>query len=331
MTRWTRIEARVETMSKLTSLIPAASAGRRRAFFLSLLAAILCVMPGRAPAQSLYVGNADTIGLFDAASGTAINSSFVTGLSHPDGLLLSGNTLFVANFDTNIIGTYDATTGAPINASFITGLNGPMGLALSGNTLYVGSFIDSSVSTYDATTGQLINANFIAAPAMPGGACSLLVAGSNLYVAYQTTATVMAYDATTGAVKPGFSTITGQSAPFVRGLALLDDHLFVANLSSDGSVSEYDAATGTVINASFVSGLSFPGALAVSDNHLFVTHSGTVSKFDATTGASVSSDFITGFGTPVSLAAAPVAVPEPASGLLLTLGCAFLNCRRRRI
>lgn len=318
-------------MSKLTSLMVIADAGPRRAFCLSVFAAILCGLPAQARAQ-LYVGNSNTVGLFDITTGTAINSSFVTGLSHPDGILVSGNTLFVANFDTNTILTYDATTGAPLNASFInTGPNsGPQGLALSGNTLYVANFISGTVGTYDATTGQVINASFTAPS--DGGACSLALAGGNLYVAYQMRNMVMAYDATTGAVAPGFSTIIGSSAPFVRGLAVQDDSLFVANNGLEGSVSEYSATTGAVINASFISNLSYPGGLAISGDQLFVTQNGKVSEFDANTGASINPDFVPGMASPVSLAASPAVVPEPGSGLLLTLGLgAFLSRRRRRV
>jgi hypothetical protein len=143
---------------------------------------------------------------------------------------------------------------------------------------------------------------------------------------------VMAFDATTGAVAPGFSTIVGSSAPFVRGLAVLGDNLFVANTGPGGSVSEYSAATGAVINASFISNLSFPGGLAISGNQLFVTQNGKVSEFDATTGASINPDFVPGMASPVSLAVAPAVVPEPGSSLLLTLGLGtFLSRRWRRV
>jgi hypothetical protein len=79
-----------------------------------------------------------SVGEYDATTGKAINPSFITGLSFPYGLAVSGNTLFVAN--DSVVGEYDATTGKAINPSFIMGLNYPSGLALSGSTLFVANY-----------------------------------------------------------------------------------------------------------------------------------------------------------------------------------------------
>ena len=71
-----------------------------------------------------------------------------------------------------------------------------------------------------------------------------------------------------------------------------------------GVVSEYNATTGEVINANMITGLSFPRALAVSGNKLFVanTVSGTVGEYNATTGEVINANFITGLGGPAALA-----------------------------
>jgi hypothetical protein len=62
---------------------------------------------------------------YNATTGAAINASFITGLSEPEGLAVSGNDLFVVNTLADTVGEYNATTGAVINANFITGLLGP--------------------------------------------------------------------------------------------------------------------------------------------------------------------------------------------------------------
>jgi glucose/arabinose dehydrogenase len=74
--------------------------------------------------------------------------------------------------------------------------------------------------------------------------------------------------------------------------------------SAIGVVSEYDATTGAVINASLITGLSNPGGLAVKGNTLFVANSdgGTVGKYDATTGGAINPGFITGLETPSGIA-----------------------------
>ena len=107
-----------------------------RAFYPFLIAAAaLWAMPKNAHAQ-LYLtelpgGGLAVVGKYDATTGAAISSSFITtGLSVPFGLAVEGNTLFVVNFITGTVGKYDATTGAAISPSFITGLNNPFGLAV---------------------------------------------------------------------------------------------------------------------------------------------------------------------------------------------------------
>jgi glucose/arabinose dehydrogenase len=62
------------------------------------------------------------VGEYDATAGAAISPSFITGLTNPYGLALSGNNLFVANTNGVRVGEYDATTGAVINANFTTRL-----------------------------------------------------------------------------------------------------------------------------------------------------------------------------------------------------------------
>jgi DNA-binding beta-propeller fold protein YncE len=80
--------------------------------------------------------------------------------------------------------------------------------------------------------------------------------------------------------------------------------LYVIRGSKTGIVSEYDAKTGEVINANFITGLSRPVALAVNGNALFVTNfrSGTIGKYDATTGGAINASFITGLSEPFFLA-----------------------------
>ena len=118
---------------------------------------------------------------------------------------------------------------------------------------------------------------------------------------YRTTAALLAYNATTGAaISPSF--ITGLHLP--SGLAVLDDHLFVANFES-GTVGKYNATTGAAINANFITVPKLTLAVAVLRNTLFVATrdkgfsiGGLVSvdrvrEYDATTGAAINANFIT--------------------------------------
>jgi hypothetical protein len=198
--------------------------------------AALWAAPRSALAQVLYVSQGNNlIAEYNATTGALINASFITGLGDPYGLLLSGNTLFVANegdSEGTTIGEYNATTGAVINANFITGLTGPFGLALSGNTLFVSNVSSGTIGEYNATTGAVINANFITGLNEPGG---LALSGNSLFVANiggGNGTTVGEYNATTGAVINA-NFITGLVEPY--GLLLSGNTLFVTRKKRDRS------------------------------------------------------------------------------------------------
>ncbi len=271
------------------------------------LAAIL--IPASVRAQ-LYVGDQgnNSVGTYDATTGAAVNANFITGLSSPQGLLLSGNSLFVTNFFGNgsvgNVGTYNATTGTANNASLVTGLDGTDSVALFGNNLFV-SNIGGTIGEYNATTGAAINANFITGIGNPQG---IALFGSNLLIADSNSNRVLEYDALTGILING-NFITGLNGPSM--LAVMGNSLFVSNFGTgtDGTVGKYKATTGAAINAAFIpSGLNAPDGLAVAGNKLYVVNfgGGTVGEYDATTGAAINASLITGLNQPIGIA---IAVP----------------------
>jgi hypothetical protein len=281
-----------------------------RAFcrFLIAIAALLGV-PKNTQAQ-LYVlqNNPSQIGIVSEYStkGELINADFITGLSDPVQIAVSGNALFVTNNLGGTVGKYDATTGGAINAGFITGLVVPYALAVSGNSLFVASYFhtgnDYIIGKYDAITGAAINASFITVLSFP---TQIAVLGNKLFVSTETpengTAvyTVGKYDANTGALI---------KAKFIKGLNLLagkgnTNTLF--GLDDRNTVVEYDATTGTAINPSFITGLKGPISLALLGNRVFVAKylKDTVADYDATTGALINARFITGtMPYPISIA-----------------------------
>ena len=291
---------------------------------------VLWVMPVSARAQ-LYVSqlgngsnNNGSVGEYDAA-GHAINASFITGLTDPNGLALSGDNLklFVAITGTNTVAEYDATMGT-FNTNLITpGLNEPVGLALSGDDLFVTSFLGGTVGEYNFTAKAFI-ANFITGLNHPWG---LALSGNNLFVANNsggTAGTVGKYDATTGHAISTFIPITGVGSGF--GLALSGNNLFVANASS-GTVGEYDATTGDLINPNFITNVPGASALALSGKNLWMAYSGTtVGEYDITR-QTFNANFITGLTEPVGLAV----VPEPSTWAMLAMGgVALLGIMHRK-
>lgn len=75
---------------------------------------------------------------------------------------------------------------------------------------------------------------------------------------------------------------------------------------NNGTIGEYDAATGAPINPSFISGLNVPVGLTISGGNLFVTNYGagagaTIGEYDAATGALINPSFISGLHGPAGV------------------------------
>jgi hypothetical protein len=289
------------------------------------LATLVWSVPARTQGQ-LYVSEVgNKVGEYNASSGAVINANFITGLSNPLGLALSGNDLFVAVQDGLAVAEYNATSGASINASFVTTpFAYPYGIAISAGDLFVGTNGSPNlIGEYDSTTGAAINASFINT-AGQGIPYSFAISGNDLFMATGS-ANICEYNVTTGAlINASFIT----ASPYQFHLAISGNDLYVSN-SVNGTVGEYDATTGATINANLIPvGLNSPEDLAIAGNDLFVANYGDneVSEYDATTGAVINAGFITGV-TPQYLAVAPT--PEPGCAALLAFGAAALLGWRR--
>ena len=266
----------------------------------------------------IYVSNSNnnTIGEYDATTGTTINASLITTAS-PVGIAISGNGLYVSNDSENppgnTIGEYNATTGTAINASLITGTLfndvAAVGVALSGNNLYIAQLDDTVISEYNATTGAAINSSLISVGGGNSfnGPWSLAVSGNNLYVDTYN-GPIGEYNATTGAAIN--SSLTG---PITDGsfIAISGNDLYAVSYNQ---INEYNATTGALIQHSATS-VSNPEGITVSGNYLlFVTnHNGTVGEYNATTGAVINSSLITGLSNPQG-----IVVVGPASAVIPT-------------
>lgn len=79
---------------------------------------------------SVYTSNGAVVGKYGELSGSVMSGSFITGLSSPEGMVVFGSTLYVAEQNNNRIGAYSISTGTG-NASFSTGLCAPYGMAIA--------------------------------------------------------------------------------------------------------------------------------------------------------------------------------------------------------
>ncbi|HYA79055.1 MAG TPA: PEP-CTERM sorting domain-containing protein [Candidatus Nitrosopolaris sp.] len=300
----------------------------RQAFRVRIFAggASLAVLLAAAPATAqIYVVNAGsgTIGEY-SLSGQTINSSFITGLSSPTGLAVSGGYLYVAQ-ENGTIREY-TTSGALVNPSLISGLYLPWGIAISGNNLFVANAGGESSTIGEYTiNGATVNASLVTGLGNPTG---LATDGTYLYVTCWHTGTVGIYT-TSGA---GITTF-GAPGAYPGGIVLDGSgHVYVSTLNG---VGEYTTA-GVPINPTLISGGYNSGVgIALDGNgHLFWADNyggagGNVIGEYTTNGQLINANFITGLSNPVAM----VLVPEPATSVLVLVGLAGLVCRsvfRRR-
>lgn len=270
--------------------------------------AVLGTLPRNAQARNIvYVaepfGQNGNVGEYKAG-GAPIKADFLT-TAMPTALLVSGDILYVPNFDAttdqDVVATYNAKTGALIKLNFFAypvGANYlPRGMALSGNNLYVVNAGENSIALIDVTTGAG-NPNFIPSGGVNplGSPYALAIKGNVLYVTNNSLNSnsdvyISEYDATTGKQINGnfIQVATGG----LDGLAVKDNHLFVSIYNGNPPrVAEYNATTGALINNSFVTTTTVgePWGIAVVGNTLFVAsyNDEMIYEFNATTGAQLS-------------------------------------------
>ena len=232
----------------------------------------------------------------------SVNGSpnLVTGLNAPQGIVVSGGDLWIANTGSDTIGDYNAITGAVVNSSLVSGLNSPYAIAVSGGDLWVANHGSGTIGEYNATTGAPITVSLVSGLSAPTG---VAVSGGDLWVANGLNGTIGEYNATTGAVVNAslVSGLNGLNGPF--GIAVSGANLWVTSEGS-GAIGEYNATTGATVNASLVSGLNGPFGIAVSGPNLWVANTGgsTIGEYNATTGAAVNDSLVSGLNSPLGIA-----------------------------
>ena len=298
---------------------------------------------------NLSPGTPGTVRAFDA-SNTA-KSTVVSGFTppadtiSPDGLLVSGSNLFVADNQNNRVGVYSAAGGSAATSSLLNVPN-PVGLALSGNILYVaskpsGTGQDGAVTAYNFTTNNGVvtfgTSTVIKSGLINPQGLAFSNTTSDLYYVDAGNNTITAYNTSSKTTPFTINTVNAASGTTPLFLAVTGNYLFVSNANSK-TVSEYNATAGTLLNASIVSGLDTPRGLAISGNTLFVSYgnaaNGGVADYTlslANNSASlISSSFVTGYsinGLAIS------EVPEPATWLaggLVSIFAVFSLCRRSK-
>lgn len=297
--------------------------------------AALWAIPGsaraqQAPQQVLLVSQGSgglngSVNAYDAATGALIKANFISGFTSPSGMLVSGNTLYVASGEVNggFVNTYNPTSGVLITPNFINNsaglfgqINGGASLGLVGNTLYVANSFANTISTYNASNGTPIGA-----PLIYGGGNSpelrgpdgLVISGNNFFVSNNDSSGgwIGEYTLAGATINDHFINTPGIGA---YGLAISGNHLFVATgisgqlglsgqLGVIGNVEECDINSGAVLNPNFVSGLQYVYGITISGNTLYVSQDSgradgqsVISTYDVNSGALLNANFVPGPG-----------------------------------
>jgi hypothetical protein len=305
-----------------------------RLHLIALALAWVCGSHGLARGQILVSDSLNnTIGQW-TTSGSAVNSSWITGLSGPDGIAASGGYLYVANNTNNTIAKY-TMSGQLVDASFITaGMNEPTQILASGTDLYVMNTGNSTIGKY-TTSGQTVNTAFITlTQSYP---YSMALSGTSLFVVAKSEGShshsnsfVVQYDTANGGFVGDIIPELPGSPPGFYGLAASATNLYVSFYYTNGFVSEYTTA-GSLVNEKFIDNLTAPQNLFLSGSSLYVLEIGTNRIGEYTTsGGTVNAALVTGLSSPFNFTVVPVPEPSTYAMALAGIACGGFSMWRRR-
>lgn len=226
-----------------------------------------------------------------------ITDVLTSGLSEPAGLAISGNYLYVAEFDR--ISKIDISLPLPVKSDLITGLSSPDAVLIQGNTLYISEYGVSStsgkISKIDITSPTPIMTTL--ATDIPGST-GIAIGGDNLYIAEYKSGKITKLNLTTLVKTDFLSNLNGPTGLFVDGNILYFSQ-FDSNKISKVDITQ---AVPTVINV--LEGLDEPAFLTVANSNLYVTDYGSGKIFDSNMNNMVASNLggpygITNNGTTV--------------------------------
>jgi hypothetical protein len=209
--------------------------------------------------SQLLVQSGNSFGLYNF-NGTVINSNFITsGLSYPQGVVVSGTNIFVADTHQNSVKQYNLD-GTSANPALITGIYG-QAVMIVGTNLYVTE--NNGIGKY-STTGATNNRTLITSFVADGMAND----GTNIYLTSLegNPGVVAKFNLDGTPVNKAF--ISGfSSGP--SGIAISGSNIYVADFFN-GTIGKYDLATGAAVNVSLVSGLYHPNGLLIIGGLLYV-------------------------------------------------------------
>jgi DNA-binding beta-propeller fold protein YncE len=267
-----------------------------------------------AQGQNILVANlaSGTIGEY-SASGALINPSFISGLSGPAGMAVSGNYLYITE-GSGVVAKY-TTSGQLVNPALVSGLSLPAGIAVAGNDIFVansaGPTPTTAVGEY-TTSGQTVNPAFITDIENPVGAAT---DGNYVYVTAFSEGFVGKYSLTGagsltfigGVGNPGGLALDGQGNIYVSGINGVGQLSTASGFGNPNFISGgYNSGSGIALDGN--------GNLFWADN--YGGAGGNVIREYTTSGQLENAAFITGLQNPIAI----TIIPEPSTRFVILFG-----------
>jgi len=224
----------------------------------------------------------------------AQTTDVVAGLSTPDGLLLNGNDLYIAESGWDNISKIDITAPTPTPIDVVTGLNYVTGLLLIENDLYFTvidrvtkiDITDLTPTPIDVVTGL-------------GGPTRLVSYGSYIYIAEYSSGRISRINLADETPIPEL--VVAVSGPW--GLLLSGTDLYIAELDA-GKISKIDITASIPTTATdVITGLSKPDGLALKGNDLYISEygAGKIVKIDITAPSPTTTEVVTDLNLPAGI------------------------------
>ena len=263
--------------------------------------------------------------LSTSLSNGTLTPGLITGLGQLTNFAVAGDRIFTIDGSTGTIGEY-TTSGQTVNASLITGIFRPSGIAVSGGVIYVtsGDTVGAKIETY-SISDQLLNPALVTGLNIP---TDMAVDGTSLFVMNNGNGTVGDYTTAGATVNARF---VGGIGPSGYGLSVANGIVyFTGALQNLGGtyVAAFDE-TGASRSAFPITTEQIANPVGALGSDIFIAPTnGTVASYNGLTGRLENANLFTlpaGYAGITSI----VAVPEPATWLLLSGGGAFFLAGRR--
>ena len=227
----------------------------------------------------------------------AQTSDVVTGLDLPQGILLNGNELYIAETDAGKISKINITDSSPIITDVITGLNTPRQILLNGNELYIAETDAGRISKINITDSSPIITEVITGLNDPQG---ILLNGNDLYIAELGSGKVSKIDISNSS-PISTDVVTGLDQPIC--LLLNGNDLYITE-AGGGKISKINITDNSPIVIDVVTGLNNPNQMELIGNEIYIAEylSNKISKINITESSPIATTVETELNSPTGLA-----------------------------